>query len=166
MTTPPRSRRDCRPTSRTGVPSTIHAISARHQLATGDSIRPASQTETFQSPDVPTAVHEPPLFEGSRSVSTRCDDSHPNTTRHGQAPTRTVALLLAARDEVFKTMNALFALALFGIAVVFTIVLVFAIIAKSDTADASDGCDYCNSDDATRLGGGEVACSKCRRRNL
>ncbi len=81
-----------------------------------------------------------------------------------------VALLLAARDEVFKTMNALLALLVFGIGVVFSIVLaiafLFAIIANANTADASDGCDYCDSDEATRLGGGEVACSKCRRRNL
>lgn len=67
-------------------------------------------------------------------------------------------------------MNSLFALVLFGIAVLFTIglaiVLVFAIIVMTDTADASDGCDYCDSDNATRLGGGEVACPDCRRRNL
>jgi hypothetical protein len=67
-------------------------------------------------------------------------------------------------------MNAFIALLLFGIGVVFSIVLViaflFAIIANANTADASDGCDYCDSDEATRLGGGEVACSKCRRTHL
>ncbi|MDB2242683.1 hypothetical protein [Halorubrum ezzemoulense] len=67
-------------------------------------------------------------------------------------------------------MNSIIALLAFGIALVLTIVLAIAllivIIVRSNFPDASDGCDYCDSDDATRLGGGEVACSDCRKRNL
>lgn len=67
-------------------------------------------------------------------------------------------------------MNVLIALALFGIAVVFSIVLVIAllvaVIVRANFPDASDGCDYCDSDEATRLGGGEVACSGYRRTHL
>ncbi|MFC7188097.1 hypothetical protein [Halorubrum yunnanense] len=67
-------------------------------------------------------------------------------------------------------MNALIALLLFGISIVFTIILIIAfliaVIVRSNFPDASDGCDYCDSDEATRLGGGEVACSDCRRTHL
>ena len=62
MTVPPRLRLGSRPTSRTGVPSTICIVSVRHQLPLGDSIRPASQIETSQYRYGPEAVHEPPLF--------------------------------------------------------------------------------------------------------
>ena len=67
-------------------------------------------------------------------------------------------------------MNTLIALALFGIAVVVTIVLAIAlligIIARARFPDGSGGCDFCDSDSGTRLGGGDVACSYCRRIHL
>jgi len=67
-------------------------------------------------------------------------------------------------------MNSILALLVFGIALVCTIIiaiaLLIAVIVRSKFPDASDGCDYCDSDDATRLGGGEVACSDCRRTHL
>jgi hypothetical protein len=67
-------------------------------------------------------------------------------------------------------MNALIALLVSGIGVVFSIVLAIAllvaVIVRANFPDASDGCDYCDSDEATRFGGGEVACSDCRRTHL
>ncbi|MDB2226400.1 hypothetical protein PM023_17440 [Halorubrum ezzemoulense] len=67
-------------------------------------------------------------------------------------------------------MNTLIALALFGIAVVVTIVLaiplLIGIIARARFPDGSGGCDFCDSDYGTRLGGGDVACSDCCRTHL
>lgn len=67
-------------------------------------------------------------------------------------------------------MNSIIALLIFGIALVLTITpavaLVIAIILGGQFPDGSSGCDFCDSDMETRLGGGDVACSDCKRQRL
>ncbi|WP_317651999.1 hypothetical protein [Halorubrum distributum] len=70
----------------------------------------------------------------------------------------------------FPKMNTLLALVVFtvsfGTAIALLIGIVFAALLSMNARSGSEGCDFCSSESATRLGGGDVACSDCKRRVL
>jgi len=67
-------------------------------------------------------------------------------------------------------MNTIIAVIGFVLVLLLTIVAIVAavlfVLVASNFRSGSEGCDYCSSDSASRIGGGEVACRSCEKRRM
>ncbi|MDB9281692.1 hypothetical protein PN416_17475, partial [Halorubrum ezzemoulense] len=90
--------------------------------------------------------------------------------RSGGRPQPNGGIIVAGPAVRFPKMNTLLALVVFtvsfGTAIALLVGVVFAALLSMNARSGSEGCDFCSSESATRLGGGDVACSDCKRRVL